>query len=273
MPWTFENGVYKRWGYDIEAIRKYYREYRGIYHPLKTYSADCKARERYNYITKYWKQTRLGIQSMLDVGCGEGNTMKIFKKHGWDVYGVEESLDHIEHARKYGTVFKAGHISDELRFDVIHMGHVLEHVENPKEFLMSYQKLLKPGGVIYIEVPNTPYPDTLWWDNDRIMWRLHEFEESGHLWEFTVGGLVSTVREAGLEPVAFGRMAYSFNEDANYMLLNAKPRSWNPFRLIPACVVACNAVCLSFMLGSLQMDIPTQTRYLGVGDYIRMVAK
>ena len=44
--------------------------------------------------------------------------------------------------------------SSEMQFDVIVMGFVLEHVEDPGFILRSYQKYLKPGGRIFVAVPN-----------------------------------------------------------------------------------------------------------------------
>lgn len=42
----------------------------------------------------------------------------------------------------------------EERFDVILMGFILEHVDNPKIILEKYKKILKTDGCIYVTVPN-----------------------------------------------------------------------------------------------------------------------
>ena len=44
----------------------------------------------------------------------------------------------------------------EAPFDLITCIQVLEHIENPLLFLKSIRKNLKPGGYLYIDVPNRP---------------------------------------------------------------------------------------------------------------------
>lgn len=44
--------------------------------------------------------------------------------------------------------------SPDEKFDVIIMGFVLEHVDNPDLILERYRHFLKPGGRLYIAVPN-----------------------------------------------------------------------------------------------------------------------
>ena len=45
----------------------------------------------------------------------------------------------------------------ELKFDAIVMKHVLEHFSNPIEVLQQYYDMLRPGGVLFIEIPNPSY--------------------------------------------------------------------------------------------------------------------
>ena len=40
------------------------------------------------------------------------------------------------------------------KFDIIFLFHVLEHIQNPKNFLLEIKKHLKDSGTIYLEVPN-----------------------------------------------------------------------------------------------------------------------
>jgi len=41
------------------------------------------------------------------------------------------------------------------KFDIVTCIHVIEHVSNPKEFISLLLQLVKPGGILYIETPNS----------------------------------------------------------------------------------------------------------------------
>ena len=40
------------------------------------------------------------------------------------------------------------------KFDIITAHQVLEHVENPMKFMSQVLRILKPGGILYFEIPN-----------------------------------------------------------------------------------------------------------------------
>ena len=49
------------------------------------------------------------------------------------------------------------YINSNLKFDVVIISHVLEHVSNPIEFLKLMTLKLREGGVLYIDVPCLDY--------------------------------------------------------------------------------------------------------------------
>ena len=60
-------------------------------------------------------------------------------------------------SRAYGIAMHGEPLSTlagENRFDVIVMNHVLEHVHQPIEFMEDVRRLLAPGGVVHVAVPN-----------------------------------------------------------------------------------------------------------------------
>ena len=98
---------------------------------------------------------------MLDVGCGNGATIRAFGQvaPGWTKVGTEfddkyraevESIPVTEplHVGPVGEV--AG------TFDVITMIHVLEHIVDPVAVLATLRGKLTPGGLLLIEVPHHP---------------------------------------------------------------------------------------------------------------------
>lgn len=94
---------------------------------------------------------------LLDVGAGIGQFLAYAKKY-FDVYGTEISPIACEIAsKKYGIALERGTLEDlefSESYDVLTMIHVLEHVPRPAETLKKCFRLLNPGGVLYIAVPN-----------------------------------------------------------------------------------------------------------------------
>jgi len=95
---------------------------------------------------------------ILDVGCGNGSFLSIASDAGWQVTGLDPDNSAVLAARKSGLNIYLGHI-DELShmsscFDVITLSHVIEHVHDPSYLLSSLHRLLKDGGLLYLETPN-----------------------------------------------------------------------------------------------------------------------
>lgn len=100
-------------------------------------------------------ETKLKV---LDLGCGDGTFLELAKTCGWDAVGLEPDERAVENARQNGTNVILGGIDvydgEECIFDFITLKHVIEHVHDPVEILLACNRLLKPGGKIWIETPN-----------------------------------------------------------------------------------------------------------------------
>jgi len=96
----------------------------------------------------------------MDIGCGNGETLRNLKEFGWDTYGVDIDEDAIAYAKKSGLshVYTGTHeyLSKfpDTYFDVIRAYHVIEHMDNPKKFVELAYKKLKKGGECIIGTPN-----------------------------------------------------------------------------------------------------------------------
>jgi SAM-dependent methyltransferase len=100
-----------------------------------------------------------GPGRLLDVGCGEGAFLRAARKRGWEVFGTELTAETARFARESGGLdvrtggpaewgFEAG------TFDAVTFWHVLEHVPDPVAMLEQCARLLRPGGLIVVAVPN-----------------------------------------------------------------------------------------------------------------------
>jgi SAM-dependent methyltransferase len=99
--------------------------------------------------------------SLLELGLGHGFSTSLFlprfKSHAV-IDGSREVIDifrashHLEGLRIIESYFET--FETDERFDVIIMGFVLEHVDDPALIVAKYRTLLKPGGRLFIAVPN-----------------------------------------------------------------------------------------------------------------------
>jgi 2-polyprenyl-3-methyl-5-hydroxy-6-metoxy-1,4-benzoquinol methylase len=96
---------------------------------------------------------------LLEVGCGAGKRLPLFRGLGWRVTGQEVDAAAAEEARRTsaGEVY-IGPVTDLAargrRFDAIVMNHVLEHVLRPVDLLKTSLAMLRPGGTLICVTPN-----------------------------------------------------------------------------------------------------------------------
>ena len=98
---------------------------------------------------------------LLDVGCGTGEFVAFVQKNGWKAVGVEPSEQAAAVARGRGLEVHnssieevAAHPECKANFGVVSLLNVLEHVPDPVKLLCAVKRLLVPGGLVVIQVPN-----------------------------------------------------------------------------------------------------------------------
>jgi ubiquinone/menaquinone biosynthesis C-methylase UbiE len=139
---------------------------------------------------------------LLDVGCAAGYFLEVAKERGYEVYGVEisdyiaERIDKSLKSRVFvGQLEEAGF--QENSFDVVTMWDVLEHMPNPLQTLRETSRVLKPGGMMFVETINTACL------NSRLLgdrWPL--YRPPFHLFYFSIRTLTELIDKSGLEVVA-----------------------------------------------------------------------
>jgi 2-polyprenyl-3-methyl-5-hydroxy-6-metoxy-1,4-benzoquinol methylase len=97
---------------------------------------------------------------LLDIGCGWGQALIYFKEKGINCFGFDPAKEAIEYANNKGINAKTAgmqtmDVFEGKKFDVVIMLNVLEHLSDPEKVLIEInKKVLKPGGLIIIDVPN-----------------------------------------------------------------------------------------------------------------------
>jgi ubiquinone/menaquinone biosynthesis C-methylase UbiE len=112
--------------------------------------------ERSYRISLIESKLKINKDRFLDMGCGEGYVLNDAYQHGFDVYGVDIANNIVNkkpHITFYNKNIFEVNFPDNF-FSAIYMDSVLEHIEDPIRILNELYRILKPGGVILIIVPN-----------------------------------------------------------------------------------------------------------------------
>lgn len=96
---------------------------------------------------------------LLDIGVGRGDVLIAAKARGWEIEGVEPSSTFADYAEKR-LVTKIWRVPIEDAeipandFDAVILSAVLEHLYDPDAVMMKISRILKSGGLLFVDVPN-----------------------------------------------------------------------------------------------------------------------
>jgi 2-polyprenyl-3-methyl-5-hydroxy-6-metoxy-1,4-benzoquinol methylase len=96
---------------------------------------------------------------LLDLGCAAGYFMQRAQRAGFETHGIDLAtwVEEVAASRGISNVrsvsLEDARFPDEW-FDVVHSSQVFEHLPRPLDVLKEVRRILKPGGVLYVNVPN-----------------------------------------------------------------------------------------------------------------------
>jgi len=142
-----------------------------IYNPSYFKGGNAKHAHAYDRRTKRRiKKSQKQIQhalrytepgNLLDIGCSLGYTLKAAKNLGLTAYGIDISQYAVDKCREEGLQVEIGGLDNipypDETFSIVVMKHVLEHTIHPVRALREVRRVMKPGGAIFIAVPNANY--------------------------------------------------------------------------------------------------------------------
>lgn len=143
---------------------------------------------------------RHGRGRLLDVGCNEGRSLRLFSRNGFkELEGLEVNDMAAAVARKAGFTVHTCLIDDfvpQKLYDVAILSNVLEHSLNPRKMLTDVRRTLAQGGQIWISCPNSQSWLRRWFGRSWINWHV-----PFHISHFSSETLRKLLTEAGYSQI------------------------------------------------------------------------
>jgi len=147
---------------------------------------------QYSYCKPYLEDKK----NILEIGAGAGYALIWFEEEGYKVTGIEPDPKNVELINKRLNQGKciAGYVEEidlDVKFEIIWMSHVLEHLIRPDLFLEKIKKNLKKDGIFFIEVPDCGNEKT-----------FHDSLLNPHTFHFSKTTLTKLVERIGFKVIS-----------------------------------------------------------------------
>lgn len=193
----------------VRQLTKYYRGYRE-----KSGKRFLQPVER---LLNHWHKRRVDLIKrynsegvILDVGCGRGAELELFRENGWITFGTEFDPNlkkaFLEKGLNIyiGNFWDAGYKKDQ--FDAVTLWHSLEHLSDTKRSFEEFSRIIKAGGLLVVAVPNFN-------SIERRVFGRHWFhlDVPRHLTHFSDEILVKMLNENGFKILSKNYIAPEFD--------------------------------------------------------------
>ncbi|MBI4084076.1 MAG: class I SAM-dependent methyltransferase [Candidatus Lambdaproteobacteria bacterium] len=256
----------------VEEMRRYYAE---EYHRYSAASFQVKRLfRRFRSASQFaFVSARRPFSgcTILEVGAADGVLLNMYKRHN-RVVGTEFNDRMREFGRKrYGIELLAMDLFDITdRFDLIVMSHVLEHFTDIARVMAHVASLLRPGGMFFVELPNSPPL------NDQPRETVSEYLQTPHIYNFSPTSLTRLFERSGFTIVALERFTYRLPP---YLSEQARLRLRRVFLTGSGMTGAVALPTLHYLAASLWKPqtsfgaLPRESPWQGLADDIRLIAQ
>jgi len=198
-----------------EEMHLHYTE---AYHKLISQAGDnpLRWRERKADIAKY-KQSG----ALLDLGCSSGSFLESMRSKSWNLYGIEMSAScaRAAESRSGAQVFVGDILEASFppeSFDVVTCFDVLEHLYEPRRIFAKVAEWLKPGGILYVQVPNIDSAEARvfgsYWQGLELPRHLFHYSPASFKFLAESVGLVEVLLETRRNPAVGTGLRYVWDD-------------------------------------------------------------
>lgn len=265
--------------------KNYYKENKNYGDQLnKDYKISARERNTVSRIMLLKKANIISPAMLLEVGCHEGLFLQQAKNEGFDVLGIEPNIYAANYARERGLPVINGLFEDifneveNKKFDVVVLFHAIEHMTDYLENLKKIRTIIKPGGYLVIEVPNS---ESYRSKKYGINW-VYVYEE--HLHHFSPGRLGSSLTRLGFSVKKkyyrdFDDMRGSIKWSLDRLLpikfknTNVRNNFEEKISLNKSATIIHSKNILRPFLSPLKFFLTCLVKVFGRGDFIMVVAK
>lgn len=142
---------------------------------------------------------------VLDVGCSAGYVLAAAQRLGLHGTGIDIAAFSAALSKERGFDAATASLTElpfrDGSFDVVTAKHTLEHVRVPREGVAEVARVLRPGGVAFIVVPDSAYWRCGLAPRSGKYFRPTELGWQHHVY-YSIDNLSRLLREAGLEVVS-----------------------------------------------------------------------
>lgn len=137
--------------------------------------------------------------NLLDLGCGDGHNLRFLGKYCQNLHGSDYNQVRLVRAKALNPdaqLFMADILDYPARddfFDIVYFNHVLEHIQEDQAALETVFRILKPGGLMVLGVPN----EGCWWWQQAYKNDPESLKTTDHLHFYTAANLEPKVTSQG----------------------------------------------------------------------------
>lgn len=168
---TFDEAHYR----EVYASEEYQDIVRDLGIKSHEYRRERFGNERVEIMARHLEVER---PRYLDVGCSTGFVVEAARDRGWDAIGIDLNPSAIDYGKSRGldlrTVALEAIDVPPASFDAVSLFDVLEHLLDPIRTVRACAQLLKPGGILFLYVPNYDSASRLLMGKDaHFIWPTH----------------------------------------------------------------------------------------------------
>lgn len=191
---AFDEGHYKA----VYSSEEYQEIMRDLGINSHAYRVSRFGVERVDIIARHLRTDGNSPFRYLDVGCSTGFVVEAARDLGWDAVGIDLNPSAVAFGCQRGLDLRSIALEDADfepgSFHAISLFDVIEHLLDPKETIDRCVRLLRPGGVLFIYVPNYDSASRLLMGKEaHFIWPTH------HLNYYTPGTVTDLMKRSGLD--------------------------------------------------------------------------